>query len=57
MDWYSTIKRMYDRRLWTKQMVSNGVFAGKISEEQYQQITGEAYQTPEVAPFSVEEAT
>lgn len=55
MDWFATIKRMYDRKLWTKQQVGDGVYAGKITPEQYTEITGEVYVAPEVAPFSVEE--
>lgn len=52
MDWYVTIKRMYDRNLWTKKMVGDAVYAQKITEEQYTTITGEEYVVPEVAPFS-----
>ncbi len=52
MDWYSTIKRMYDRNLWTKKMVGDAVYAQKITEEQYTTITGEVYEAPDVAPFS-----
>lgn len=51
MDWYAAIKRMYDRKLWTKQMVADGVYAGKITSEQYEQITGEPYQEPVTVPF------
>lgn len=53
MDWYSAIKRMYERKLWTKQMVADGVYAGKITSEEYHQITNETYQTPEVSPFNM----
>lgn len=52
MDWYATIKRMYDRSLWTKKMVGDAVYAQKITAEQYTTITGEEYVAPEVAPFS-----
>jgi uncharacterized XkdX family phage protein len=55
MDWYLTIKRMYDRNLWTKQQVADGVYAGKITPEQYTEITGEEYVAAEVAPFSAAE--
>ncbi len=51
MDWYATIKRLYDRNLWTKQMVGDGVYAGKITPEQYEQIIGEPYVQPETTPF------
>lgn len=52
-DWYATIKRFYDRGLWTQQMVGDAVFAGKITEKQYTEITGEEYVEPGIAPFSV----
>lgn len=52
IDWYSNIKRFYERKLWTKSMVGDAVFAGKITEEQYKEITGEDYVAPDVAPFS-----
>lgn len=52
MDWYATIKRMYDRGYWTKEMVGDGVYAGKITAEQYKTITGEEYVAPEIAPFN-----
>ena len=54
MDWYKTIKRFYDQKLWTIEQVGAGVYAGKITTEQYQQITGEVYQQPEVSPFNSE---
>ncbi|TWT04593.1 XkdX family protein [Planomicrobium sp. CPCC 101079] len=47
MDWYAAIKRMYDRKLWTKEMVADGVYAGKLSTEQYEEITGEPYPVAE----------
>ena len=40
---FDTIKRNYDRHLWTKQMVSTAVRKGVITKEQYADITGEAY--------------
>jgi len=52
MDWYTTIKRMYDRNLWTMKMVGDAVYAQKITAEQYTTITGEVYEVPEIAPFS-----
>lgn len=40
---YETIKRNYDRGLWSKPMVKTAVRKGVITAEQYQEITGEAY--------------
>ncbi|WP_338712554.1 XkdX family protein [Bacillus pumilus] len=41
--WFERIKGFYDRELWTKEMVYNTVTAGRITPEQYEQITGEPY--------------
>jgi uncharacterized XkdX family phage protein len=41
---YDKIKRYYDTGLWTLEMVRNVVAKGKITAEEYQTITGEAYQ-------------
>lgn len=38
------IKKWYDSGLWTKAMVANAVVKGKITAEQYEEITGEAYE-------------
>lgn len=40
---FDTIKRNYERKLWTKQMVKMAVRKGIITKEQYAEITGEAY--------------
>lgn len=40
---FETVKRNYDRHLWTKQMVRTAVRKGVITKEQYAEITGEAY--------------
>ena len=40
---FEKIKDYYDRNLWNKAMVRNAVVKGKITEEQYQVITGEPY--------------
>lgn len=40
---FETIKRNYERKLWTKQMVKMAVRKGVITKEQYTEITGEAY--------------
>ena len=41
--WFDRIKDFYDRGLWTKEMVRNAVVTGKITAEEYELITGEAY--------------
>ena len=41
--WFDKIKDFYDRGLWTKEMVRNAVVKGKITAEEYELITGEAY--------------
>lgn len=45
MNWFDTIKRYYNRtpQLWTKKMVGDAVLAGKITEAEYKQITGDKY--------------
>lgn len=40
---FDTIKRNFDRGLWSKSMVKMAVKKGIITKEQYQEITGEAY--------------
>jgi uncharacterized XkdX family phage protein len=40
---YNTIKRNYDRGLWSAAMVKLAVRKGIITAEQYQSITGEVY--------------
>ena len=40
---YNTIKRNYDRGLWSDAMVRLAVRKGVITEEQYTEITGKAY--------------
>ncbi|MED4455889.1 XkdX family protein [Metabacillus fastidiosus] len=42
MDWFACIKRYYPK-YWTKSMVGDAVVCGKITEEQYEEIIGEAY--------------
>lgn len=41
--WFARIQKFYDQRLWTKNMVADGVVVGKITPEQYFDITGEEY--------------
>lgn len=40
---YNTIKRNYERGLWTAAMVKTAVRKGIITAEQYEEITGKAY--------------
>ena len=40
---FATIRRNYDRGLWTKQMVKMAVRKGLITKAQYEEITGEVY--------------
>jgi uncharacterized XkdX family phage protein len=40
---FATIKRNYERGLWAKALVKKAVVKGVITEEQYAEITGEAY--------------
>lgn len=40
---YETIKRNYDRGLWSASMVKMTVKKGVITAEQYTEITGQAY--------------
>lgn len=41
---FDTIKDYYDRGLWTKHMVKMAVVVGRITPEQYEEITGETYE-------------
>lgn len=58
INWYDTINRFYNRtpKLWTIEMVGDAVKAGKLTPEQYKEITGETYYTelPEVSPSDSE---
>lgn len=40
---YEKIKSYFDRGLWTAGMVANGVVKGKITADQYKEITGLDY--------------
>lgn len=40
---YTTIKRNYEKGLWTKTMVKVAVVKGIITKEEYEKITGELY--------------
>lgn len=41
---YATVKAAYERGTWNKTMVRNAVAKGWITVEEYQEITGEAYE-------------
>lgn len=36
------IKKWYEQGLWTAEMVRNAVIKGKLTEDEYQEIVGEA---------------
>ena len=40
---YETIKKNYEKGLWTKAMVKVAVKKGVITDHQYKEITGENY--------------
>ena len=40
---YETIKKNYDKKLWSKAMVKLAVRKGVITKEQFREITGEDY--------------
>ena len=41
---FEKIKKYYEYKFWTKKMVKNAVVKGKITSEEYEEITGEPYQ-------------
>ena len=43
MDWFTIVKRYYDRGFYDNEDVAVFVAAGKITAEQYETITGEKY--------------
>lgn len=45
IDYYSLVKRYYERGYYTKDDVKVFVQAGKITPEQYEEITSESYVT------------
>lgn len=40
---FETVKKNYEKGLWTKTLVKMAVKKGIITKEQYTEITGEAY--------------
>lgn len=43
IDWFARIQDYYDMGLWSNEWVGNAVVKGKITPDEYQTITGEAY--------------
>jgi len=43
MNWYASAKRYYDMEIYSKEDVAKFVEKGKITERQYQEITGIVY--------------
>ncbi len=41
---FQKIKKWYEDGMWVKEMVKNAVIKGKITEDEYKIITGEAYE-------------
>lgn len=41
---YKIVKRYYDKGIYTKENVATFVRAGKITAEQYKEITGDVYE-------------
>lgn len=41
---FEKIKKWYESGMWTKKMVRNAVIKGKITEDEYTEITGEEYE-------------
>ena len=41
---FEKIKKWYESGMWTKKMVRNAVIKGKITEDEYTEITGEAFE-------------
>ena len=43
INWFEKVKRYYDKGLYTNEQVKIFVQGGKITEAQYEEITGEPY--------------
>lgn len=43
MDWFKRVKNYYDMGLWDIERVRNAVAMGKITEAQFEEITGQPY--------------
>lgn len=44
MNKYETVKRFYQLKVWSIDKVRNAVVKGWITHEQFEEITGEAYE-------------
>ncbi len=42
--WFEKIQKYYDAGAWNKAMVRNAVKKGKITAEQFEEITGDSYE-------------
>lgn len=56
IDWFTYIKGFYEKGLWTKKQVHDVVAAGRITPEQYEEITGDPYD-PDSPPNEDENVT
>ena len=45
MSKFEKVKRYYEKRYWSIDMVRNAVAKGWITESQFEEITGEAYES------------
>lgn len=44
MNWYTRIKGFYDKGLWSKHWVADAVVARRITEAEFDQMTGQNYE-------------
>ena len=51
---FERVKMWYDTMRWTKEMVANVVVNGRITADEYQEITGDMYTAPAVQPSGSE---
>lgn len=43
MNWFEKIKKYYKEKMWDEAMVRNAVVKGKITVEEFAEITGKEY--------------
>ena len=43
MNWFDMVKKFYNGGFWAKQQVADAIRYGKITPEEYKEITGEDY--------------
>lgn len=41
--WFDKLNKYFESGLWSEEMIANAVVKGKITEDEYQQITGVTY--------------